>query len=135
MDPTNPDAARIASENLRVPREEFLAVWDAATRRGAEPTGAGTTDWTMAAVVATCRWMAAVPMRTALCGGLPRSPVTLQGCRARRDLIEAEWRAAQTDDRFAPVLAARAGWREGVRATFRWAWCGEGPPPVTDPGA
>lgn len=135
MGPTNPGAVTIAAENLRVPREEFLAVWGEATRREAGVTEAGTTDWTMAAVVATCRWMAAVPMRTALCGGLPRSPVTLQGCRARREFIEAEWRAAQTDDRFAPVLAARPGWCEGVRATFRWAWCGEGPPPVAVPRA
>lgn len=120
---------RVASQNLRVPREEFLAVWDAASRREGELGEASDTDWGMAAVVATCRWMAAVPMRTALCGGLPRSPVTLQGCRARGDLIEAEWQAARAND-FAPVLAARPGWAEGVRATFRWAWRGDGPPPI-----
>jgi hypothetical protein len=120
---------RIASQNLRVPREEFLAVWDAASRRNVERGEAGGTDWGVAAVVATCRWMAAVPMRTALCGGLPRSPVTLQGCRARGELIEAEWQAAQADD-FAPVLAARPGWCDGVRATLRWAWRRDGPPPI-----
>jgi hypothetical protein len=130
MDPTNSEAVPIASENIRVPRKEFLAVWDAAIRREAELAEEGVTDWAAAAVAATCRWMAAVPMRTALCGGLPRSPVTLQGCRARDELIEAEWRAAQTDDRFAPLLAARPGWPDAVRSTFRWAWTGQGPPPV-----
>lgn len=130
MGPTNTGAVRLASENLRVPREEFLAVWGAASRQEAEL--ASCDDWYLSAVVQTCRWMAAVPMRTALCGGLPRSPVTLQGCRAREELIEAEWQAAQTEDRYAPLLAARPGWSEGVRATFRWAWCRDGPPPIRD---
>ena len=71
-----------------MPREEFVAVWDEARRRETEP-GA---DAYAAAVAQTCRWLAAVPMRTALCGGLPRSPVTQRACVARAELIEAEKR-------------------------------------------
>ena len=46
------------------------------------------------------------------------------------ELIEAECRAAQSDDGYAPALGARPGWRDGVRATFRWAWEGRGPAPI-----
>ncbi|WP_132426475.1 hypothetical protein [Pseudonocardia endophytica] len=113
-------------ENVHVPREEFLAVWDEARRRGTEPG----VDGYAAAVAQTCRWLAAVPMRTALCGGLPRSPVTQRACVARAELIEAECRAAETDDGYAPAVACRPGWRDGVRATFRWAWEGRGPAPI-----
>ena len=120
----------IVAANIRVPRPEFLAVWDAARRREAELAAEDVIDWYVGAVVQTCRWMAAVPLRTALCGGLPRSPVTQRGCRAREELIEAEWQAAQRDDRFSPHLVARTGWCEGVRATFRWAWTGQDPPPL-----
>lgn len=118
-------AARIATGNVRVPHEEFRTVWHEANRRETELA-----DWYAGAVAQTCRWMAAVPMRTALCGGLPRSPVTLRACVATEELIEAEWQAAQRPERFSPSLAARPGWPDGVRATLRWAWCGQGPPPI-----
>lgn len=116
------DRTGIAAANVRVPHDEFLAVWRAADR---DPG-----DWYAVAVAQTCRWMAAVPMRTALCGGLPRSPVTQRACVARVDLIEAESRDARHPERFAPALAARPGWCDGVRATFDWAWTGQGPPPL-----
>lgn len=121
MDPTS--SVRIATGNVHVPREEFLAVWNEAGRREAG-------DWYAGAVVQTCRWMAAVPLRTALCGGLPRSPVTQRACVARPALIEAEAEAAQQQELFAPPLAARPGWCDGVRATFAWAWDGHGGPPI-----
>ncbi len=130
MDPTSSDAARISTVNVRVPHEEFLTVWHEASRREAERAGDEAGDWYVGAVAQTCRWLAAVPMRTALCGGLPRSPVTLRACVAREQLIEAEWQAAQRQDQFSPTLAARPGWCEGVRATFRWAWSRQGPPPI-----
>ena len=129
MDPTTTAAGRIAPGNVRVPREEFEAVWDEASRRGTELSSADVVDWYVVAVAQTCRWMAAVPMRTALCGGLPRSPVTLRGCLARAELIEAEWQAAQRDE-FSALLAARPGWCDGARATLRWAWGRAGPPPL-----
>ena len=127
MSPTVSDRVRVAAENIRVPRDEFVAVWQEAGRR--EAGGGQDTDWYLGAVVQTCRWMAAVPLRSALCGGLTRSPVTLRSCRARPELIEAECRAAQRQEHFSPELAARPGWCEGVRATFRWAWRRQGPPP------
>lgn len=133
MHPTSSEATRIASGNVRVPREEFLTVWQEACRRDAAAADHGGTDGYAAAVVQTCRWLAAAPLRTALCGGLPRSPVTLRSCLARAESIEAEWQAAQRDDRFAADLAARPGWCEGVRATLRWAWRGQGPAPLEAP--
>lgn len=128
--PTTPGADRLVRATVRVPHDEFLGVWRAALAREAAPDGV--TDWYPGAVAQTCRWLAAVPMRTALCGGLPRSPVTQRSCVAREELVEAEWLAAQ-QDRFSPDLAARSGWREGVRATLRWAWHREGPPPIDVP--
>lgn len=122
MAPTPSDAARIRADNVRVPREEFVAVWDEAGRRAA----GGYTE----AVVQTCRWLAAIPSRTALCGGQVRSPVTLRACVAYPATIAAEWEAAQHRDRFVPDLAARPGWCDGVRATLAWAWDRSGPPPL-----
>lgn len=122
MVPPRPDTARLRAENVRVPREEFLAVWDEARRRAS----GGYTD----AVAQTCRWLAAIPSRTALCGGQVRSPVTLRACVAYPATIEAEWRDAQHPDRFLPDLAARHGWCDGVRATLAWAWDRSGPPPL-----
>lgn len=126
MDPTESDAARIPAGNLRVPRDEFLAVWREAARRAGDPF-----DWYPEAVARTCRWMAALPMRTALCGGQARSPVTGRGWPARAELIEAEWRAAEGSDGFSPDLATRPGWCEGVRATLRWAWARDGAAPFS----
>ncbi|GAA4936566.1 hypothetical protein EV188_114112 [Actinomycetospora succinea] len=117
-----PTQSRIRAANVRVPQAEFLAVWDEAGRR--EPDGYAD------AVAHTCRWLAAIPSRTALCGGQVRSPVTLRACVAYPGTIEDEWRAAQHDDRFVPDLAARPGWCDGVRATLAWAWNGQGPPPL-----
>lgn len=118
MDPTRTDAPRISAENVRVPHDEFLEVWRAAER-------AGDAEGYPGAVAQTCRWLAAVPLRTALCGGLPRSPVTQRACVARAALIEAEWEAARE-----PGPADRPGWADGVRATFAWAWLRQGPPPI-----
>jgi hypothetical protein len=135
MGATNSGALRIASENVRVPHDEFLVVWREAARREAARSEDQSPYWYVDAVAQTCRWMAAAPMRTALCGGLPRSPVTRRACRARGELIEAEWQAAQRADRYPPEFVARPGWCEGVRATFRWAWCRQGPPPIQVPTA
>jgi len=127
--PTDSDAARIPAGNVRVPRDEFVAHWREALRR-VELGDHEPADGYLEAVAHTCRWMAALPMRTALCGGQARSPVRLRGWPARADLIEAEWQAAQRAEEFLPELAARPGWCDGVRATLRWAWRGEGPPPL-----
>ena len=133
VSPTDIDAARIRVGNVRVPHSEFLTVWREARRREAELGDAEVVDWYLAAVVQTCRWVAAIPMRTALCGGLARSPVTGRACLAHEGLIEAEWQAAQSRGRFSAELAARPGWCKGVHATLRWAWCGQGRPPIEAP--
>lgn len=117
------------SENVRVSRDEFLEVWEQAHLRttGAQPLEGD--DWYAWAVAQTYRWLAAAPMRSALCGGLPRSPVTGRACLAHHAVIEAEWQSAGRREDFCPDLAARSGWQEGVRATLGWAWIGEGLPP------
>lgn len=134
MDPAKVDATQIRSGNVRVSRAEFLAVWDESGRRQTGPGEHEPVDWYVGAVVQTCRWVAAVPMRTALCGGLPRSPVTGRACLAYEASIEAEWQAAQ-DQSFSDEFAGRPGWRDGVLATLRWAWCCQGPPPLEAPAA
>jgi hypothetical protein len=131
MYPADADVARIRAVNDRVPRTEFVAVWREASRRGPEPGDSSPTDWYASAVALTCRWIAAVPMRTALCGGLPRSPVTERACLADEGSIEVEWSAAQRLEESEPELAAaRPGWCDGVRDTLRWAGRGEGPAPI-----
>ena len=52
---------------------------------------------------------------------------------AYEELIEEEYLAAQDLEQRRPDLAARPGWCEGVRATLRWAWRAEGPPPLELP--
>jgi hypothetical protein len=129
------DIARIPPGNLRVPREEFVAVWSEAARRGDELGDRGVTDWYLGGVAVTCRWLAAAPSRTARGGGLMRSPATRRSVVAYEELIEAEYLAAQTLEQRRPELAAREGWCEAVRATLSWAWRREGPPPVEVPAS
>lgn len=50
---------------------------------------------------------------------------------AYEELIEEEFLAAELLDVRRPDLVAdRPGWCEAVRATLRWAWRREGPPPI-----
>lgn len=62
-----------------------------------------------------------------------RSPATRRRGLAYEELIEEEFLAAQDLEQRRPDLAARSGWCEGVRATLRWAWRAEGPPPLELP--
>ncbi|MFP5023511.1 hypothetical protein [Pseudonocardia phyllosphaerae] len=53
---------------------------------------------------------------------------------AYAELIEAEYQAAERFEELYPRRAQRRpGWGDGVRATLRWAWRGQGPPPVALP--
>jgi hypothetical protein len=124
------DIARIPIGNVRVPHRDFVAVWRGATVRGAEAGARGVTDWYTGAVALTCRWMAAAPTRTSRGGALTRSPATRRRVLAYEELIEEEFLAAQDLEERRPELAARPGWCEGVRATLRWAWRADGPPPL-----
>lgn len=133
MDVTHADIVSIPSNNLRVPRSAFAELWLAASRRGAKQGEMGVTDWYAGAVALTCRWLAAAPTRNSRGGGLTRSPATRRRLLAYEELIEEEFLAAQDLERRRPDLAARPGWCEGVRATLRWAWRAQGPPPLELP--
>ena len=133
MEPSDAEVAGIPPTNIRVSREEFVAVWRAASRRGTELGNQGITDWYVGAVSLTCRWVATAPMRTPRGGGLSTSPATRLKTLAYEELIEEEWLAAQLLEQSRPDLAAREGWCEGVRATLAWAWRRQGPPPIALP--
>jgi len=134
---TENDIARIPVRNLRVSRAEFAAVWAAAERRCHEQADRGITDWYAGGVAATCQWMAGATVRTR--SGrrfLAYSPVTDRTETAYEELIEAEYLAAEMLDVRQPQLAAaRPGWCEAIRATLRWAWRRNGPPPLVMPAA
>jgi hypothetical protein len=53
---------------------------------------------------------------------------------AYEELIEAEYQAAERlDVRRPDLFTSPPGWCEGVRATLRWAWRHQGPPPLPLP--
>jgi hypothetical protein len=134
---TEADIARIPVGNLRVPRAEFGAVWVAAEQRNAEQGEQGVTDWFAAGVVVTCRWLAGATVRPSTGRWyVAYSPVTRRSVRAYEELIEAEYLAAERLDQRRPdLVATRPGWCEAIRATLRWAWRHDGPPPLAVPGA
>lgn len=121
------DVAGLPPGNLRVPHDEFVAVWRTASMRDGE----GTLDWYAGAVASTCRWLATAPAR--LPNGtatMLRSPATRRTGVPYEELIESEYLEALILEQRRPRLArTRPGWCEGVRDTLRWAWRREGPPP------
>lgn len=129
---TEADLARVPVGNLRVPRAEFGAVWAAAEQRNTEQAERAITDWYAAGVTVTCRWLAGVTVR--LSTGrwhVAYAPVTRRSVRAYEELIEAEFLAAERLAARSPDLVERRpGWCEAIRATLRWAWRDEGPPPL-----
>jgi hypothetical protein len=129
--------AAIPAGNLRVPRAQFAAVWADAEERDREQGARGVLDWYAGAVAVTCRWLAGAVVHTP--SGprhLARSPVTRRATLAFEELIEAECQAAELlDVRCPDLLMLQPGWCEGVRATLRWAWRHEGPPPLQLPVA
>jgi hypothetical protein len=133
MKVTAADVAGVPPSNVRVPLGAFATVWSSANDQDREQADHGVTDWYVGAVALTCRWMAAAPLRTTRGGGLVRSPATRRRVLAYEELIEEEFLAAQDLEQRRPDLAARPGWCEGVRATLRWAWRAEGPPPLELP--
>lgn len=137
MEVTAADVARIPAGNLRVPRAEFAALWSAAEQESREQAARGVTDWYAGGVALTCRWLAAAFVVTQ--SGRQHAafaPVTNRSARAYEELIEAEYLAAeQMDARQPDLVASRPGWCEAIRATLRWAWRHEGPPPLALPEA
>lgn len=137
MEVTEADVAGIPPGNLRVPLHEFVAVWRAANALDDLHSAHGATDWYAGAVAVTCRWLATAPMRSAQGPGrLTRSPATKRARLAFEELIEAEYLAAETLERRRPdIVEHEPGWCDGVRATLRWAWRRNGPPPVDVPAS
>ncbi|MFC4950785.1 hypothetical protein [Pseudonocardia sp. GCM10023141] len=135
MEVTENDIARIPVRNLRVPRDAFVAVWAAAERRCFEQGDRGVTDWYAGGVAATCQWMAGAIVRTQTGRRfLAYSPATDRSATAYEELIEAEYLAAELlDVRRPELLETRPGWCEAIRATLRWAWRRNGPPPLDLP--
>jgi hypothetical protein len=136
MEVTQLDVRRIPMGNLRVSRDDFVAVWVAAERRCSELGEPGVTDnWYPAGVAVTCAWIATATVRLESGRSFAaRSPVTRTTASAYEELIEAEYLAAeQLDVRRPDLLASRPGWCEGIRATLRWAWRHSGPVPFPVP--
>jgi hypothetical protein len=129
------DVARIPVGNLRVRREEFVAVWTVAEERDREQGRGGVLDWYAGGVVATCRWLATAPTEDQMGRRYPSyAPASGHNRLAYEELIEAEYQAAELlDVRQPELLVRRPGWCEAIRATLRWAWRREGPPPLPLP--
>jgi hypothetical protein len=132
---TEAEVARVPVGNLRVSRAAFGVVWAAAEQRNTEQGERGVTDWYAAGVVVTCRWLAGATVRSSKGQSyLAYSPVTRRTARAYEELIEAEFLAAERLTQQRPDLAvSRPGWCEAIRATLRWAWRHDGPPPLAVP--
>lgn len=127
VDVTEADVAGLPLGNVRAPRDEFVAVWRAAS----EQDGRAADDWYAGAVATTCRWLATAPAGLPSgVAGLLRSPATRRVGIAYEELIEAEYLESLVLEQRRPRLArTRPGWCEGVRDTLRWAWRREGPAP------
>ncbi len=118
------DIERIPPGNLRVPRDEFVAVWALSEDLAHD-------DWYAAGVVKTCRWVACamVPGLPALGGRLEPAwgPVRSGQVRAHEELIELEAAAADAKlARHPHGMAGRPGFLEAIVATLDWVW--RGPP-------
>ena len=118
MEVAEHDVARIPVRNLRVPRDDFVAVWRAARRRGWEQGERGVTDWYSGGVAATCTsWIAGAMVQAPNGRRIPaRSPATNRSATAYEELIEAEYLAAELlDVRRPDLLVHRPGWCEAAR--------------------
>ncbi|NYE74230.1 hypothetical protein [Microlunatus parietis] len=125
MDIRAEDIEGIPTGNLRVPRVTFAEVWRAAEQLGK-------TDEYATGVTLMCRWIACA---TVVFNGRPSpafAPITRTRRRAHEELLEREFQAAErasirvqgTDDPRRLII-------EGAAATLRWAWKGNGDPPLS----
>jgi hypothetical protein len=121
----------IPGTNLRIPRDEFVALWRLAEHI-TESSGA---DWYVAGVAMTCRWLACAAVPSILGGWeLAWAPVTERPGLAHEELIEAELLAAEVQAIRNPGgIDGRPGWLEGIVATLRWAWAGSSAAPLELP--
>lgn len=118
------DVEGIPGGNLRVSRAQFGTVWRAAEQLGG-------TDSYAAGVAIACRWIAGA---TTVLNGRPApayAPITRTRRRAHEELLEREYLAAEKECiRVAESQDPRRQIVEGAAATLRWAWKGQGVPPL-----
>lgn len=118
----------IPTGNLRVSRADFADVWLAAEQLGR-------TDAYAAGIAITCRWVACATEVFNGRRGPAYAPITHTTRLAHEELIEREHvqaekaciRVAGTDDPRRPII-------EGAAAMLRWAWKGQGRPPLVELG-
>jgi hypothetical protein len=122
------DIERIPLGNLRVPRDEFVAVWALAEELCHH-------DWYAVGVATTCRWVgcAMVPGLPAQGGRLKPawSPLGAGRAHAHEELIELE--AAAADRwlaRYPHGIEGQPGWLEAIVATLDWVWRDSCRPPL-----
>ena len=134
VDVSAADIAKIPAGNARVPRADFVALWQTAERFHDEQIRRGVMDWYGSGVVETCRWLAnAIVTPETGPWRLAPSPVTERINVAYDELIGAECLAAEKLAMRRPVparLAHRPGWIEAVVTTLNWAWRRYGSPPM-----
>lgn len=124
MDVRAEEIAGIPAGNLRVPRTDFANVWRAAEQLGR-------TDEYAAGVAIACRWIACSTVVFNGRRGPSYAPITGTSRLAHEELLEREYLAAEkecirladSDDRWRPIV-------EGAAAALRWAWKGQGVPPL-----
>jgi len=135
MEVTESLLAGVPPGNLRVPRTDFGVVWAVLSSSIARMANAGWLTGTPAGVAVTCRWLATAVVQTQMGRRhLAYSPVSERSARAYEELIEAEFLAAERLGVRRPDLVEhRPGWCEAIRATLRWAWRHDGPPPLDLP--
>lgn len=130
---TEADLSGIPAANIRVPRDEFVALWTAAEEADERLTAAKVVHWDVGGVLLTCRWLAGATYR--LRSGrrcMSTSPVTDRQKLAMPELITAEFHAGETLLMRANPPAHVVGRREmyeAAVATLRWAWMRSGPAP------
>lgn len=122
--------------SVRVAPADFETVWAAAQTRADADRQRDIVDWYVASVIITCMWIAGAHQHSAWGRPYPaRSPVRDRDISATEDSIEAEYQAAELMAERQPwLLEQRPGWCEGIRATLRWAWRHDGPPPLDENG-
>ena len=128
------DVDKIPQRNIRVPREEFAALWRVAERRNEELGTRSEGAWFNAGVVVTCRWLARATVRPETGPWYTTSaPVTGKTSLVYEELIANECLQAEKLAMRMPVpdwLQRRPGWVEGILATLDWAWQRNGRPPI-----
>ncbi|MFI5960463.1 hypothetical protein [Cryptosporangium sp. NPDC051539] len=127
---TEADLRGIPAANIKVSRDEFVALWTASEEMHEQLKGA---DWGVWGVACACRWLADATSRR-LDGRrhMSKSPATRREKRAFPELITAELVAGETmlaSKRPSPVVVSQREYYEAAVATLRWAWMRNVPAP------